>query len=421
MHDDDEVHDHDRGLTFDLSTLLNRRRFLFGVAGTGALAVLAAACGGSSGGSSAASRATTTAATTARGRRTRWRASGGGGPGGAPPGDASSTPATTDTTTGLSSVPEETAGPYPADGSNGTQVLTESGIVRSNIRTSFGSSTTDATGVDTTIQMTVIDTATGKPLQGAAVYLWHCDHAGNYSMYSQSVTDENYLRGVQETDANGQVTFLSYYPACYSGRWPHIHYEVYPDVASITNASNKIATSQMALPDDINKAVFATSLYSGSKASYAQVSLATDNVFSDGTTNEVPTVTGQRRQRLHDRHAGARRDVVSAVQVPEGRLDTPPASAQNRVARSGGRCTRSNRSVGPAATGRRGRHASPSRPPSSSSSAWSVTGPPASCCGASRGKARPSYVALARRSCSAGAPRSTSCWERRDPGIVTSS
>ena len=189
-------------------------------------------------------------------------------------------------------MPEETAGPYPADGSNGTQVLTESGIVRSNIRTSFGSSTTDATGVDTTIQMTVIDTATGKPLQGAAVYLWHCDHAGNYSMYSQSVTDENYLRGVQATDANGQVTFLSYYPACYSGRWPHIHYEVYPDVASITSASNKIATSQMALPDDVNKAVFATSLYSGSKATYSQVSLATDNVFSDGTTNEVPTVTG---------------------------------------------------------------------------------------------------------------------------------
>ena len=64
MHDDDEVHDHDRGLTFDLSTILNRRRFLFGVAGTGALAVLAAACGGR-GGSSAASGATTTAAATA--------------------------------------------------------------------------------------------------------------------------------------------------------------------------------------------------------------------------------------------------------------------------------------------------------------------------------------------------------------------
>jgi len=254
MHDD-EVHDHDRGLTFDLSTLLNRRRFLFGVAGTGALAVLAAACGG--GGSSTASRATATAATT-----------------------------------GLGAVPEETAGPYPADGSNGTQVLTESGIVRSNIRTSFGSSTTDATGIPTTIQLTVIDTATGTPRPGAAVYLWHCDHAGRYSMYSQGVTGENYLRGVQQTDANGQVSFLSYYPACYDGRWPHIHYEVYPDVGSITSASNKIATSQMALPDAVNQVVFASSLYSASQSNYAKVSLDTDLVFSDGTTNESPTVTG---------------------------------------------------------------------------------------------------------------------------------
>jgi hypothetical protein len=48
----------------------------------------------------------------------------------------------------------------------------------------------------------------------------------------------------------------------------------------------------MAMPDDVNKVVFATSLYSESNANYAKVSLATDNVFSDGTTNEVPTVTG---------------------------------------------------------------------------------------------------------------------------------
>jgi protocatechuate 3,4-dioxygenase beta subunit len=263
---DEALHDHDLGLSHDLATLLNRRRFLLGAVGAGALAVLAACGGGGSGtASSTASTATTagTAATTA-----------------------------SSAATALSAVPEETAGPYPADGSNGTQVLTESGIVRSNIRFSFGSSTTDATGVPATIQMTLIDTATGQPLEGAAVYLWHCDHAGNYSMYSQGVTDENYLRGVQQADANGVVTFLSYYPACYSGRWPHIHYEVYPDIDSITSSSNKIATSQMALPDDVNKTVFATSLYSQSSANYAKVSLATDNVFSDGTTNEVPTVTG---------------------------------------------------------------------------------------------------------------------------------
>ena len=122
------------------------------------------------------------------------------------------------------------------------------------------------------------------------MYVWHCD-AGRYSLYSNGVTDENYLRGVQVTDANGVVTFKSIYPACYSGRWPHIHFEVYPSVEAITS-SNRLATSQLALPDDVNTTVFATSHYTQSKANYAQVSLATDNVFSDGTTNEVPTVSG---------------------------------------------------------------------------------------------------------------------------------
>ncbi|MCU1396662.1 MAG: intradiol ring-cleavage dioxygenase, partial [Ilumatobacteraceae bacterium] len=203
-----------------------------------------------------------------------------------------STTATTDATTGLSAVPEETAGPYPGDGSNGVQVLTESGIVRSNIRSSFGSSTTDAGGVPTTLKMTLVDTSTGKPLVGAAVYVWHVDHQGRYSMYTQGATDENYLRGVQASDSNGLVTFESYYPACYDGRWPHIHYEVYPSVDSITSASNKIATSQIALPDEVNKVVYADSRYTSSPSIYATVSLATDLVFSDGTTNETPTVTG---------------------------------------------------------------------------------------------------------------------------------
>jgi protocatechuate 3,4-dioxygenase beta subunit len=58
------------------------------------------------------------------------------------------------------------------------------------------------------------------------VYLWHCDRDGNYSMYSQGVEDENYLRGVQESDADGKLTFISIFPACYSCRWPHIHVEV---------------------------------------------------------------------------------------------------------------------------------------------------------------------------------------------------
>ena len=131
------------------------------------------------------------------------------------------------------------------------------------------------------------------PFAGVAVYVWHCDRGGNYSMYSSSVEDQNYLRGVQIADANGVVKFTSIFPACYSGRWPHIHFEVYPDQASITDASHAIATSQVALPQDICDQVYAQTGYEASVQNLAQVSLATDNVFGDdGGVSQLATVTG---------------------------------------------------------------------------------------------------------------------------------
>ena len=102
-------------------------------------------------------------------------------------------------------IPEETAGPYPGDGSNGPNVLTESGVVRSDLTKSFGAASGVATGVPATVEMTLLDVAGGgSPLAGAAVYLWHCDSSGRYSLYDQEVSGENYLRGVQESDANGK-------------------------------------------------------------------------------------------------------------------------------------------------------------------------------------------------------------------------
>jgi len=279
-------HDHDRGLGFDLPTLINRRRIFQLAAGAGLLALVGCGSAASTKSSNAASTSGSDAASTS-----------GSNAATATTATASSdtmpaTSATSATSGSLAEIPEETAGPYPGDGSNGVNVLTESGIVRSNIRSSFGSSTTTATGVPTTVTLTVLDVDTGAAIAGAAVYLWHCNIAGEYSMYSNDVKDENYLRGVQETDANGQVTFLSIYPACYDGRWPHIHYEVYPSVDDATASSSKLATSQLALPDASNQLVFASSGYEASVSNYKQTSLATDNVFSDGATLETPTVTG---------------------------------------------------------------------------------------------------------------------------------
>lgn len=168
------------------------------------------------------------------------------------PASAVNTPASARPTTPSSCVviPDETSGPFPGDGSNGPNVLTQSGIVRSDLRSSFGSYSGAAAGVLTTVRLTLLNQAGScRPLSGAAVYLWHCDQAGRYSLYSQGATDQNYLRGVQATDSSGQVSFQTIFPAAYDGRWPHMHFEVYPSLGKATSSGNKIATSQLALPE----------------------------------------------------------------------------------------------------------------------------------------------------------------------------
>jgi len=267
-----EIHDHDRGLLYDLGTM-NRRRALGLLGGVGALAALAACSTGTGTTATGSSTSTTSSGTSSSS------------------GSSSTSSASADGT--LTEVPDETGGPYPADGSNGVNVLDDSGIVRSDIRSSFGSSTTTAAGVPLTIKLTVRDTSTGAVKTGAAVYLWHCDREGQYSLYSRAVTGENYLRGVQETDATGTVTFTSIFPACYSGRWPHIHFEVYSSVADATSSGPIVKTSQIALPQEACDAVYATDGYSASVGNLSQVTLQRDNVFgNDAGIHQIATMSG---------------------------------------------------------------------------------------------------------------------------------
>jgi protocatechuate 3,4-dioxygenase beta subunit len=276
MSHDDHDHDdlHDRGLAFDLSTLtglLRRRRVLGLFAGAGAAATLAA-CGDTAGDTSAGGTGATSTATTTQ---------------------PSATASASGTAGAHTEIPEETAGPYPGDGSNGPNALTQSGIVRSDITTSFGSGSGVAKGVPLTINLTILDLSNGAAAySGAAVYLWHCDREGRYSMYSSGVANENYLRGVQAANGAGTVTFKSIFPAAYSGRWPHIHFEVYPTLAKATSAGNKITTSQLALPEAVCKTVYASDGYSQSVSNLGRTSLTTDNVFRDGWTSQLATVTG---------------------------------------------------------------------------------------------------------------------------------
>ncbi len=189
-------------------------------------------------------------------------------------------------------IPEETAGPFPGDGSNGPNVLSTTGVVRTDIRSSFAGLSGTADGVPLTIVLTLVSASSCAPLAGRAVYLWHCDRLGRYSLYSAGVTNQNYLRGTQEADSNGRVTFTSIFPGCYAGRWPHIHFEVYPGLSAATSVGNRNATSQIALPKAACDDVYSTSGYQSSVTNLSQVSLATDNVFSDGSSLELATVAG---------------------------------------------------------------------------------------------------------------------------------
>jgi protocatechuate 3,4-dioxygenase beta subunit len=112
-------------------------------------------------------------------------------------------------------------------------------------------------------------------------------------MYAASITNENYLRGVQPTDANGTATFTSIFPACYSGRWPHIHFEVYDSVKNATANGQIVKTSQIALPKETCEVVYATSGYEQSSTNLSQVSLQSDLVFSDdGGIHQIASMSG---------------------------------------------------------------------------------------------------------------------------------
>lgn len=282
------MHDHDLGLAADLDRLMHQaahrrqalRWLLAGSATAGGVLAMGGVTGCGGGGDDAGSSAGNTSTGSGGGTTTT-----GGGT----------------TSSSCSVIPEETAGPYPGDGSNTSNgsianALALSGIVRSDIRSSIAGATGatgTAAGVPLTVRLTLVNTnASCASLAGYAVYLWHCDALGRYSMYSSGATAENYLRGVQASGSDGVVEFTTIVPGCYSGRWPHIHFEVYRSTTTATQYSNKLKTSQLALPAATCQAVYATSGYSGSAANLAGVSLASDGIFSDGYGTQLATVSG---------------------------------------------------------------------------------------------------------------------------------
>lgn len=273
---------HGRGLEFDLSTLMSRRS-LGMFLGAGTAAALAACTPGGSTATVSSTAATVAGSAPASGTAAT----------GTPSASASPTLTRAIAECGVE-IPAETAGPYPGNGSNGPNVLAASGVVRQDITSSFGTPSTKVDGVPLTVTLTLLDNANGcVPLAGAAVYAWHCDKDGKYSMYDAGLKNENYLRGVQEADANGQVTFQTIFPGAYSGRWPHIHFEVFESMDNATAAGQVLAVSQIALTDAACKEVYASAGYESSARNFPRTTLKSDNVFGDdGGIYQLATMAG---------------------------------------------------------------------------------------------------------------------------------
>lgn len=271
MHDD-----HDRGLIFDLQMM--RRRQLLGLMAAGGGALMLQGCGGS--GDSGATTAATTSSTTSTTTTTTGTGTTGTG---------------TTGSTACASTPTETNGPYPADGSNMangvlSNILNTSGVLRSDIRTSFAGLSGTAAGVPLTLTINLVNVnGACAALADYAIYIWHADALGQYSIYD--LPQQNYLRGVQTTNANGQATFTTIFPGCYAGRYPHIHFEVFRSLAVATAYANRSLVSQFAMPVAACQAVYAAGGYGQSAQRFAQTSATSDNVFGDNTTAQIAAMT----------------------------------------------------------------------------------------------------------------------------------
>lgn len=191
---------------------------------------------------------------------------------------------------------EEIAGPFPADGSSQFNLLKESGLLRSDLRPSFARLKGRAQGQPLSLELQLVDRATAKPLVGYALYLWHCNREGRYSIYE--VEDQNYLRGLQVSDAEGMLRFQTIFPGCYEGRWPHLHFEIFKDLSTANGSENALSTSQLALPPEICAQVYRLPGYAISLAHFAPQSLPQDPVFGDGYERQLGRMLSQTKLAL---------------------------------------------------------------------------------------------------------------------------
>jgi protocatechuate 3,4-dioxygenase beta subunit len=158
------------------------------------------------------------------------------------------------------------------------------------MRDSFAGMAGTAEGLPLTFEIRLVDIANGcAPLVGHALYLWHCDADGRYSLYE--LPEVNYLRALGVSDAEGVVRFTTIFPGCYGGRWPHLHFEVFASAEQAVTGRQAVLTSQFVLPGDVSAQVYDLPRYATSADNLTRLSLARDNVFRDNSAEQIAVMT----------------------------------------------------------------------------------------------------------------------------------
>jgi len=137
-------------------------------------------------------------------------------------------------------------------------------------------------GVRLAITFRIVDAATCEPLPNAAVDVWHCNAAGNYSDEPREGTSgEKYLRGIQITNPNGEAAFTSVFPGWYRGRTVHVHVKVLTGgvVGGTYTGGHTCHTGDVFFPEVTNDEIAAAAPYASANAG-ARTRNAADPIWS---------------------------------------------------------------------------------------------------------------------------------------------
>jgi hypothetical protein len=111
-------------------------------------------------------------------------------------------------------------------------------------------------------------------------------------LYGRGIEHENYLRGVQFTDHEGRVAFQTIFPACYSGRYPHLHLEIFKQSARSLDATTRVLTTQLTAAPEVCSRVYEEAPgYRRSAAQFKGLLPRNDMVFAASSPAELALQT----------------------------------------------------------------------------------------------------------------------------------